>query len=118
MPWMLGTCTLITIIAKIISLIIKDPLQHFLRTLATNPWDSRTPEHHHIFVWLSRAYIKHIFSGYHLHSLHGQFYGHYFLNSDLQALKVVTSFNLTGTMSHVLRPKNDSLSVPLYTLLQ
>ena len=66
---------------------------------------------------IGQGYIKPIFGRYRLHSLHGQFCGHQFLIPDLKALKVFTSFNSVGTISQTLGPKNDRLSVPLYTLL-
>ena len=66
---------------------------------------------------MDQRYIKPIFGRYRLHSLHGQFCGHQFLIPDLKALKVFTSFNSAGTISQTLGPKNDRLSVPLYTLL-
>ena len=66
---------------------------------------------------LSQSYIKPIFVRCCLHNLHGQFSGHQFLIPDLKALKVFTSFNSIGTISQILGPKNDSLSVSLHTLL-
>ena len=66
---------------------------------------------------MGQGYVKAIFGRYHLHSLHGQFCGHHFLIPDLKALKVFTSFNSVGTISQILGPNNDKLSVPLYTLL-
>ena len=66
---------------------------------------------------MSQQYRKTIFGRYRLHSLHGQFCGHYFLIPDLKTLKVFTSFNSAGTISQILGPKNDRLSVPLYTPL-
>ena len=66
---------------------------------------------------MGKGYIKPIFGRYRLHSLHEQFYGHRFLIPDLKALNVFTSFNSVGTISQILGPENDRLSVPLYTLL-
>ena len=66
---------------------------------------------------MGQRYIKPLFGRYRLHSLHGQFCGHQFLIPDLKALKVFTSFNSVGTISQTLGPKNDRLSVPIYTLL-
>ena len=63
---------------------------------------------------MGQSYIKAIFGRYRLHSIHGQFYGRHFLIPDLKALKVFTSFNSVATISQILRPKNDRLSVHLY----
>ena len=65
---------------------------------------------------MGQSYIKAIFGRYRLNSIHGQFYGHHFLIPDLKALKVFTSFNSVAIISQILRPKNDRLSVHLYTL--
>ena len=66
---------------------------------------------------MSQRYIKSIFGRYRLHSLHGQFRGHQFLIPDLKALKVFTFFTSAGTISQIIVPKHDRLSVPLFTLL-
>ena len=66
---------------------------------------------------MGQRYAKPIFGRYRLYSLYGQFCGHQFLIPDLKALKVFTSFNSVGTISQILGPKNDTFSVPLYTLL-
>ena len=66
---------------------------------------------------MGKGYIKSIFGRYRLHSLHEQFCGHRFLIPDLKALKVFTSFNSVGTISQILGPENDRLSIPLYALL-
>ena len=66
---------------------------------------------------MGQRYTKPIFGRCRLHSLQGQFCGHQFLIPDLKAFKVFTSFNSVSTISQFLGPKNDRLSVPLYTLL-
>ena len=66
---------------------------------------------------MSQGYIKPLFGRYRLHCLHGQLCGHHFLIPDLKAINVFTSFNSIGTISQILGPKKDRLSVPLYTLL-
>ena len=66
---------------------------------------------------MGQRFAKEKFGRYRLHSLHGQFCGHQFLIPDLKAFKVFTSFNSVSTISQILGPKNDRLSVPLYTLL-
>ena len=66
---------------------------------------------------MGKGYIKAILGRYRLHSLHEQFCGHRFLIPDLKALKVFTSFNSVGTISQILGPGNDRLSVSLYTIL-
>ena len=66
---------------------------------------------------MGHRYIKPIFGRYGLCNLHGKFCGHQLLIPDLKALKNVTSFNSVGTIFQTLGPKNDRLSVPLYTLL-
>ena len=66
---------------------------------------------------MGQGYTKKIFGRYCLHGLHGQVCGHHFLIPDLKALKVSTSFNSIDTISQILGPKNDRLSVLLYTLL-
>ena len=66
---------------------------------------------------MGQGYLKPIFGRYPLQSLHGQFCGHHLLIPDLKALKVFTFFNSVGTISQILGPKNDRLSVPLYALL-
>ena len=66
---------------------------------------------------MSQRYIKSIFGRYRLHSLRGQFRGHRFLIPDLKALKVFTFFFSVGTISQIVGPKHDRLSVPLFTLL-
>ena len=66
---------------------------------------------------MGQRYTKPIFGRYRLHSLHRQFCGHQFLIPDLKAFNVFTSFNFVGTISKILGPKTDTISVPLYTLL-
>ena len=66
---------------------------------------------------MDQRYTKPIFGRYNLHNLHGQFCGHQFLIPYLKAFKDFTFFNSVGTISQILGPKNDRLSVPLYTLL-
>ena len=66
---------------------------------------------------MDQRYAKSIVGRYRLHSLHGQFCGHQFLIPDLKVFKIITYFNSVSTISQILGPKNDRLSVPLYTLL-
>ena len=66
---------------------------------------------------MDQRYTKPIFIRYRLHSLHGQFCGHQFLIPDLKPLKDFTFFNSVGTIPQIIGPKNDRLSVPLYTLV-
>ena len=66
---------------------------------------------------MDQRYTKPIFVRYRLHSLHGQFCGHQFLIPDLKPLKDFTFFNSVGTILQIIGPKNDRLSVPLYTLV-
>ena len=66
---------------------------------------------------MDQRYTKPIFGRYRLHSLHGQFCGHQFLIPDLKAFEDFTFCNSVGTISQILGPKNDRLSVPSYTIL-
>ena len=52
---------------------------------------------------------------YFLHSLHGQFFGFHSLISFLKATTRVNSFNSKGTISHILGPKYEILSLPWKT---
>ena len=49
--------------------------------------------------------------------MNGQFCSQHFLIVDLKAVKFFTSFNYAGTLSQITGPKNDRLSIPLYTVL-
>ena len=53
---------------------------------------------------------------YDLHSPQKQFTGFHFLSSLLKALTVSNCFNSLGTISHILGPRKEMLSVPLKTL--
>ena len=53
---------------------------------------------------------------YGLHSLQGQFAGFHFLISLLKAFTVSNCFNSLGTISHILGPRKEMLSVTLKTL--
>ena len=53
---------------------------------------------------------------YGLDSLQGQFTGFHFLISLLKAFTVSHCFNLLGTISHILGPRREMLSVPLKTI--
>ena len=53
---------------------------------------------------------------YGLHSLQGQFTGFHFLISLLKTLTVSNCFNSLGTISYILGPRKEMLSVPLKTL--
>ena len=53
---------------------------------------------------------------YGLHSMQGQFTGFHFLFSPLRVFTISNSFNLLGTISHILGPRKEMLSVPLKTL--
>ena len=59
---------------------------------------------------MGQGYVKPIIDRNHLHSLHGQFFGHHFLVPYLKALKV-------SRISQPLGPKNNRLSVQFCTLL-
>ena len=52
---------------------------------------------------------------YFLHSLHGQFFGFHSLIPFLRAATLVNSFNSKGTISHILGPKYEILSLPWKT---
>ena len=52
---------------------------------------------------------------YFLHSLHGQFFGFHSLIPFLKAATLVNSFNSKGTISHILGPKYEILSLPWKT---
>ena len=52
---------------------------------------------------------------YFLHSLHGQFSDFHSLIPFLKAATLVNSFNSNGTISHILGPKNEMLSLPWKT---
>ena len=52
---------------------------------------------------------------YFLHSLHGQFSGFYYLIPFLKATTLVNSFNFNSTISHILGPKYEMLSLPWKT---
>ena len=53
---------------------------------------------------------------YGFHSLQGQFTGFHFLIPLLKELTVSNCFNSLGTISQILGPKKEMLSVPLKTL--
>ena len=53
---------------------------------------------------------------YGLHSLQGQFTRFHFLISLLKAFTVSNCFNSLGTISQILGPRKEMLSVPLKTL--
>ena len=57
-----------------------------------------------------------IFCMYGLHSLQGQFTGFHFLISLLKAFTVSNCFNSLGTISQILGPRKEMLSVPLKIL--
>ena len=52
---------------------------------------------------------------YFLHSRHGQFFGFHSLIPFLKAATLVNSFNCKGTISHILGPKYEILSIPWKT---
>ena len=52
---------------------------------------------------------------YFLHSLHGQFSGYHSLIPFLKGTTLVNSFNSKGTVSHILGPKYEILSLPWET---
>ena len=52
---------------------------------------------------------------YFLHNLHGQFFGFHSLIPFLKATTLVNSFNSNGTISHILGPKYEMLSLPWKT---
>ena len=53
---------------------------------------------------------------YDLHSLQRQFTDFHFLISLLKPFTVSNCFNSLSTISHILRPRKEMLSVPLKTL--
>ena len=50
-----------------------------------------------------------------LHSLHGQFFGFHSLIPFLKAATLINSFNSKGTISQILGPNYEILSVPWKT---
>ena len=68
------------------------------------------------FLQKYQVYKKTTFCVYGLHSLQGQFTGFYFLSFLLKAFTVSNCFNSLGTISHILGPRTEMLSVPLKTL--
>ena len=68
------------------------------------------------FLQKYQVYKKTTFCMYGLHSLQGQFTGSYVVSFLLKAFTVSNCFNLLGTISHILEPRKEMLSVPLKTL--
>ena len=68
------------------------------------------------FLRKYQVYEKPTFFMYGLHSLQGQFTGFHFLICLLKAFTVSNCFNLLGTISQILGPRKEMLSVQLKTL--
>ena len=58
------------------------------------------------------AIMNHKLYTYFLHSLHGQFSGFHSLIPFLKATALVNFFNSNGTISHIVGPKYEMLSLP------